>query len=191
MNYKQIYAIKKANEERILKLCPNIPQRSGIYIFYREEIGFKYAYVGQAVDLLKRTAEHLKISDNHIDRSLKVHGLYNENNLTGYKLWFKEFPKIELDEKEQEYERKIANLGYQLLNKTIGGQGVGKNNLDVGKSTKGYRDGIAQGRKNLIKELKGMLKYLKVTVKTENRALKLEKRMLDKFNDVFKEREQG
>lgn len=188
MSYKQRY--NKENEERILELRPNIPRRSGIYIFYREEFGFKYAYVGQAVNLLKRTAEHLKISDNHINRSLKAYGLYNENNLTGYKLWFKEFPISELDEKEREYEHKTANLGYQLRNKTIGGQGVGKNNLDVGKSTKGYYDGLKQGYKNARRDVAKWMKHLTVRIKSD-KPNKTQEKALNHLKEFFEEEKEN
>ena len=43
MNYRQIKAIEKANKERILKVCPNVPETSGIYFLTREEDGFNNA----------------------------------------------------------------------------------------------------------------------------------------------------
>ena len=94
MNYKQIYAIKKANEERILKVCPNCPNTSGIYFLLREEDGFKYAYIGQAVRLRERLASHLS-GYQHIDLSIKKHGLWNEENPTGYRIHFLELPNAE------------------------------------------------------------------------------------------------
>ena len=81
MNYKQIYAIKKANEEKILKVCPDCPNTSGIYFLLREESGFKWAYIGKARNLLSRLAGHLN-GYQHIDLSLKKHGLYSEDNKT-------------------------------------------------------------------------------------------------------------
>jgi hypothetical protein len=35
MNFKQIKAIERANKERILKVCPDVDEQSGIYIFTR------------------------------------------------------------------------------------------------------------------------------------------------------------
>ena len=54
MNYRQVKAIEKKNKERVLALHPSVPETSGIYIFYRRENGFKYAYVGQAKHILSR-----------------------------------------------------------------------------------------------------------------------------------------
>jgi hypothetical protein len=45
-NYRQIYAIKKKNKERIKAICPDCPNTSGIYFLLREEDGFKFAYIG-------------------------------------------------------------------------------------------------------------------------------------------------
>ena len=70
MNYRQLYAIKKANKERILKICPNCPETSGIYFLLREEDGFKFAYIGQSVNLLQRLADHLQ-GYQYIDLSIK------------------------------------------------------------------------------------------------------------------------
>ena len=96
MNYKKIYAIKKANEERILKVCPNCPNTSGIYFLLREEDGFKYAYIGQAVRLRERLGSHLS-GYQHIDLSIKKHGLWSEENPTGYKVHFLEFDEIKIN----------------------------------------------------------------------------------------------
>ena len=119
MNYKQIYAIKKANEERILKVCPNCPNTSGIYFLLREEDGFKYAYIGQAVRLRERLGSHLS-GYQHIDLSIKKHGLWSEENPTGYKVHFLEFAENLLDEMEQKYIKQYANAGYQMRNATSG-----------------------------------------------------------------------
>ena len=87
MNYKQIKAIEKKNKERILKICPEVTEGSGIYVFYREEHKLKFAYVGQAKHLLTRLAQHLS-GYQHIDLSIKKHGLYSEDNTNGYKISF-------------------------------------------------------------------------------------------------------
>ena len=42
MDMRQIKAIEKANKEKILKACPNVPERSGIYFLLREENGFRF-----------------------------------------------------------------------------------------------------------------------------------------------------
>ena len=74
MNYRQIKAIEQKNKQRILAVCSNVTETSGIYILIREENGFKYAYVGQAKHLLTRLAQHLS-GYQHIDLSIKKHGL--------------------------------------------------------------------------------------------------------------------
>lgn len=147
MNYKQIYAIKKANEQRILKVCPNCPNTSGIYFLLREENGFKFGYIGKAKHLLDRLGSHLSGRKQHIDRSLLKHGLWSEENPTGYKVHFLEFPESDLNEKEQYYIQKYANAGYQLRNVESGGN-LGKTDIGERKAARGYYDGLEQGKKN-------------------------------------------
>lgn len=147
MDYRKVYAIKKANEERILKVCPNCPNTSGIYFLIREEDGFKYAYIGQAVRLRERLGSHLS-GYQRIDLSIKKHGLWSEENPTGYKVHFLEFPENVLDEMEQKYIKQYANAGYQLRNATSGSQGAGKRGLDNARPSRTYYDGLAQGKKN-------------------------------------------
>lgn len=147
MNYKQIYAIKKANEERILKVCPNCPNTSGIYFLLREENGFKYGYIGQAKHLRERLASHLS-GYQHIDLSIKKHGFYSKENPTGYRVHYLGLPENVLDEMEQKYIKQYANAGYQMRNATAGGQGQGKTGLDNARPTRTYYDGLAQGKKN-------------------------------------------
>lgn len=89
----------------------------------------------------------------HIDLSLKKHGLYSDKNPNGYKVFFEHFPISALDDAECKWIRDIANKGYQLKNHTGGSQGVGKRGMDNQKSPKGYRDGIKQGEKNVRKEI--------------------------------------
>ena len=154
-NYKQIYAIKKANEDKIRKLCPEVTDTSGIYLFWRtDENGFKYAYIGQALHLCKRMAEHLS-GYQHIDCSIKKYKFYDEeNNPYGYHVEIlEECTKDMLDDREMYWIKYYADQGFQLKNKTTGSQGEGKSALGEGKSPKGYRDGLAQGRKNTQKEI--------------------------------------
>ena len=88
MNYKKIFATKANNEKRIKRVCPNIPYKSGIYVFFRiDEAGIRRAYCGQAVSLCERCASHLSEYD-HIALSLKKHGFYSEKNPFGWKLIF-------------------------------------------------------------------------------------------------------
>lgn len=147
MNYKQIYAMKAANKKKVLDVCPDCPNTSGIYFLLRKEEEFKYAYVGQAKHLLDRIAEHL-VGYQHIDLSLKKHGLYSEQNPTGWEVHFLEFPEGLLDELEQKYIKQYANAGWQMRNATAGGQGNGKHGLDNARPSRTYYDGLEQGKKN-------------------------------------------
>lgn len=185
MDYKQIYAKKKANEARIKKVCPTVSERSGIYVLTRtDEDGFKYAYVGQAKNLLSRLADHLS-GYQHIDLSIKKHGLYGKDNPMGWIIKFVEFPIEELDEWERYFEKFYASEGYQLRNKTSGGQDSGKRGIAENKPARGYYDGIAQGRKNLAKELRHLFDlHLTVDLKKDT---KLAQRALCKFWDLIGE----
>lgn len=185
INYKKVFAIKKQNEQRILKLNSKVPNRSGIYIFTRHEDGFGFAYIGQAVNLLERTASHLNGYESHIDRSLKTHGLFNDNNVNGWDLNFIECEISEMDDFETKYVLKyggINGLGYQLRNKTTGSQGKGKKSI-VDTERKGYNQGLKKGYENARKDLQGWFKYLKVETLKDG---KLNERMLQRFNEFIK-----
>ena len=158
MNNKQRYAILKKNKEQWLKYY-SIKDESGIYILTRyDDNGFKFAYVGQAKKVLTRLAEHL-MGYQHIDLSLKKHGIGSA--FTRENKWKCEkvihCDEAELNDLEQEWIRKCHELGYQLLNKTTGSQGQGKQALGEQKPAKGYYDGIKQGRKKVIDEINNRL----------------------------------
>lgn len=184
MNYKQIYAIKKANEERILKVCPNCPNTSGIYFLLREENGFKFGYIGQAKHILERLGAHLS-GYQHIDLSLKKHGLWSEENPNGYKVHFLEYPESQLDEMEQKYIKQYANAGYQMRNATSGSQGVGKKGLDNARPTRTYYDGLEQGYKNAQKEVAHLFDlHLDYKTKSDN-PNKNQQKAYQKFKDFL------
>lgn len=184
MNYKQIYAIKKANEERILNVCPNCPNTSGIYFLLREEDGFKYAYIGQSVNILQRLADHLQ-GYQYIDLSIKKHGLWSEENPTGYRVHFLEFTENLLDEMEQKYIKQYANAGYQMRNSTAGSQGKGKHGLDNQKPSRSYYDGLEQGRKNTQRFIADLFaKHLDYKPKKEPPNA-YQKRAMEKFKDFL------
>ncbi len=187
-NYRQIMAIRKANEDKIRKLCPTASEKSGIYAFWRiDENGFKFAYVGQAKNLLKRLAEHLT-GYQHIDCSIKKHKFYDEEtNPCGYHVEIiEECSEDALDEREQYWIKWNADNGYQLRNKTTGSQGEGKSALGEGKSNRGYRDGLVQGRKNTQKEIKELFdKYLTYDIK--GKSGKIKQRKYDEFTAFLNE----
>ena len=187
MDYRKIYAIKKVNEERILRVCPNCPNTSGIYFLLREEDGFRYAYIGQAVRLRERLGSHLS-GHQHIDLSIRKHGFWSEENPSGYKVHFLEYPENELDEMEQKYIKQYANAGYQMRNATSGSQGAGKKGLDNARPTRTYYDGLAQGRKNTQRFVADLFnKHLDYKAKKEP-ANAYQKRAMEKFEDFLEGR---
>lgn len=185
MNYKQIFAKKARLKEQWLKLNPRLEDRSGIYILTREENGFKYGYVGQAVKVLSRLVSHSEGYNQHIDLSLKKHKLWKRDNPTGWKVEVFYCPEKDLDKEEMNFTKELANQGFQLRNKTGGSQGVGKFGINDNKSPKGYRDGLLDGEKRLKKKLNELIaKYLVVTTKKDG---KLAQNALDKFNLLLEE----
>ena len=195
MNYQHIAkakAIEKKNKERWLGVNSSLDDDSGIYFLTREdENGIKYAYIGQAKHLLTRLAQHLD-GYQHIDLSLKKHGLYSWENPHGWKVGFLHCSVMELDELEKDYIKMYANHGYQLRNKTAGGQGSGKSQIDEYRPQKGYRDGIEQGRKALARELKDIMdKHLTVGLKADKKANKTSQRMYEKFMELLGGAENG
>lgn len=186
-NPRQRYAIELKNKARLLKVNPTLDDKSGIYFLTREEDGFKYAYIGQAVHITKRLCSHLT-GYQHIDLSLKKHGLYGTDNPNGWKIGFLHYPAEELDKWEKYWIKEYANAGYQLRNKTSGSQGEGKSQIDEYKPQKGYRDGLKQGQKNLAKELKHIIDtHLIVSIRPEKAGNKVSQNAFEKFNDLLNE----
>ena len=188
MNYRHLYAIKAQNEKKIKNLCPDATHKSGIYCFHREdENGFKYAYVGLATkSVLSRCAEHLSGYNQHIDRSLKAHKLYDEENPYGWKLDILCFcPAEECNEKEQFYIKKVHQSGRQLLNVTGGSQGKGKFNISENRATKGYLQGLVNGYMNARKDIAHLFKlHLDYTAKRNPPTVNQQK-ALKKFADFL------
>lgn len=185
-NPRQRYAIEAKNRKRLLEVNPCLTDESGIYFLTRtDENGFRYAYIGQAVHILQRLAQHL-VGYQHIDLSLKKHGLYADDNPYGWKIGFLNFPKSELDKQEQHYIKVYADSGYQLRNKTSGSQGEGKSKIDEYRPTKGYRDGLRQGKINLARELSSIAeKHLRIELREDKRGNKVSERQLDKFMELI------
>lgn len=190
-NIRQAKAIEAKNKKRLLAVNPKLNDQSGIYILTREdEEGFKYGYVGQAKHILSRLAQHLS-GYQHIDLSIKKHGLYSVKNPHGYKVNFLLFPLSKLDEMEQFYIKKYALGGYQLRNKTGGSQGEGKKQINDYRPPKGYRDGLIQGRKNASREIANLFdKHLNVSKKSE-KPNKIQDRALEKFNEFLEFYKEG
>ena len=182
MSGKDYRDIERENRARFLALDPSLNDNSGIYILFREDNGIKYAYVGQAKHILKRLAQHLS-GFQHIDLSLKKHKLLNEQP-RGWNVYTKEYTEAELDEAERFWIQRMASHGYQLRNKTLGGQNEGKGGLDNQKASRGYHDGLAQGRKNLARELSHIVDtHLEISLKKDT---KVSQKALQKFYDLLK-----
>lgn len=182
-SYRQLLAIQNELKRRWLDVNPNLNNRSGIYILTRIENGIKYAYVGQAKWVLTRLAAHLQGYEQHIDKSLRKHGLYSKENQTGWNVNFFNCDESLLDEMEQRYIQIYAE-GYQLLNKTIGGQSKGKKSMDCDTERKGYRKGVEYGRQKALKEIKVLFeKYLDAVVK--GKTNKIKERKLQEFKSLI------
>ena len=190
MNFRQVKAIEAKNKKRLLENNPFLSEGSGIYFLLRtDENGIKYAYIGQAKHILTRLAQHLTGYQQHIDKSLKKHGLYDaEKNPYGWKVRCVHYDTKELDEMEQEYIKEYAKAGYQLRNKTTGSQGAGKQQIDEYRPAKGYRDGILQGKKTLAKELSHIVeKHLVIGLREDKKGNKISINALQKFKDLINE----
>ena len=188
-NIAKAKMIEKQNKDRLLKINPKLNECSGIYFLLRtDENGFRYAYIGQAKQILTRLAGHLAGYQQHIDLSLKKHKLYSEDNPYGWRVEFLNFPESELDEKEKFYIKQYADAGYQLRNVSVGGQGSERGNGQIGerKASKGYRDGLVQGYKNASKEVAHLFdKHLNYSKKSE-KPNKNQDKAIEKFEDFLK-----
>ena len=187
-NYKKIYAAKKERENRIKRICPSIPNSSGIYVFYRtDEAGIRRAYCGQAVNLCERCSAHLGEYD-HIALSLKKYGFYEEGNSFGWRLSYEICSKENLDEKEIAKIKSLADEGFQMYNITAGGQSAGKLVTGQYNQPKTYSQGVQQGKISLARDLKHIIdKHLIVELKPEKQGNKVSMKALEKFNALLDE----
>ncbi len=184
-NYNEYIRREYVAKKRLTEAFGEITDNSGIYVLTREEEGIKYAYVGQAVHIFTRLAQHL-MGYQHIDLSIKKHGLWSPHNPTGWALaQIILVPEEHLDAAERAWIASYANWGYQLRNKTLGGQDEGKSGLDNSKPPKGYYDGVEQGEKKTLKKIAIFFdKYLDVVVKGD--VNKIKERKLAEFKELLK-----
>lgn len=188
-NYRQIYAIEKKNREKLLAVNPKLDDGSGIYFLTRtDENGISYFYIGQALHLSQRMCGHL-VGYQHIDLSIKKRGFYSTDNPYGWKLNVMHYPKSELDKWEQYWILEYTKKGYQCrYNKTAGGQGEGKEKINEFRPSKGYRDGIQQGKKVLARELSSIAeKHLKIEIREDKKRNKVSQKQYEKFMLLLKE----
>ena len=192
-NYRNIAkakAIEKSNKQILLKVNPKLDDESGIYFLTRtDEDNISYFYIGQAVHILTRLAQHL-VGYQHIDLSIKKRGLYSADNPYGWKVNFMHYSKSELDKWEQYWILEYTKRGYQCrYNKTGGGQGEGKEKINEFRPAKGYRDGIKQGYKNASKEISHLFDlHLDYKTKSDNPNKNQEKALhkLEEFLNYHK-----
>lgn len=185
----KVKAIERKNKEKLLKINPKLDDNSGIYFLTRtDEENINYFYVGQAKHILQRMCSHL-VGYQHIDLSLKKRGFYCEDNPYGWKLNFLPYPENELDKWEQHYILAYTKAGYQCrYNKTAGGQGQGKEKINEFKASKGYRDGIKQGKINLARELSNIAeKHLKIEIRDDKKGNKVSEKQFEKFKELLNE----
>lgn len=188
-NIRKIKEIEKKNRERLLKINPNLDDNSGIYFLTRiDENGINYFYIGQAVHIMQRMCSHLT-GYQHIDLSLKKRGFQSEENPYGWRIGIRHYPESELDKWEQYWILEYTRRGCQCrYNKTAGGQGEGKEKINDFRPAKGYRDGLAQGRKNMARELGHIINtHLSVSLKPEKQNNKVSQRAFEKFNELLGE----
>lgn len=184
MNYRQRYAMLNKYKQKWLELNPKLINNSGIYILTREENGFKYCYIGQAVRLLERLSSHM-LGYQHIDISLKKRGFYSKDNPQGWQVDFIEVPAKDLDYQEQCFIKHYAMQGYQLrYNKTGGGQ-YDKKGFEQ-EQTNGYYKGLKQGKIATLRQIKVYFdKYLDFVIKEPQNKIKARK--LQEFMEMLNE----
>ena len=188
-NYRRVKAIESANRKRLLKINPKLDDGSGIYFLTRtDENEILYFYIGQAIHIIQRMCSHLT-GYQHIDLSIKKRGFYSEENPFGWKINFIHYPVEQLDKMEQFWILEYTKKGYQCRsNKTSGSQGEGKEKINEFRPTKGYRDGIQQGKITLARELKHIIDtHLNVSIRPEKANNKVSINALEKFNDLLNE----
>lgn len=156
MNFRQVMAIKSKYRRLLLESNDKLNELPGIYMLTHKKNGIKRAYVGQAKNVIDRLATHFMNYDNQIDFSLRKRKLKTADN-DGWEVDFFNCSIKDLDEKEQEMIMLYHRAGYQLLNKTLGGQGEGKTKI-VSYGVSGYRKGCEAGKNKAIKELQELLK---------------------------------
>ena len=189
-SYEEIKARNEQIRKRWLSVNAILSDASGIYILTREENGFKYAYVGQAKHVLSRLVDHSNGYDMWIDLSIRKHGLFSKVNPTGWMVKSYSCPESTLNHFETLFIREYAGKGYQMRNKTSGGQCAGKTGITANKPAKGYYDGVAQGRANVQRELRDMFRVsLEVSIK--GKPNKNKEKALRRFMDFIGDEDNG
>lgn len=187
-NFIKAKAIEQKNKERIWAICPDMQDRSGIYMFYRwDENGNIFArYIGKSeTSLIERCASHLNGYKQHLDLSIKNHGLWSAENQTGWQVCVLEYclPQ-ECDARERAYIYFCTKLRLDLHNVESGGT-TGKTDINKRKPARGYRDGVRQGEKNVIKKIAHLFDLHLKAVTINSTPNKMQQKALDKFYEII------
>ena len=186
MDLKQRFAILNDKKKIIKAICPEITEVAGIYCFYRiNEHGENCCYIGQAKNLLNRTAQHLIDKKQHIDKSIYKHKLYSETNPHGWKLKVLEKTIFGgLDLAEQFYINVYFKKNWKLYNVTGGGQFDKKGDIGERQQTKlkSYKNGKDLGYEKARDYVNTMFdKYLYYSIKGNTNKIK--ERKLSEFKE--------
>lgn len=86
---------------------------------------------------------------------------------------------------ERRYIYDYALGGFQLKNKTAGGQDKGKVGIAENRPARGYRDGVKQGYENARREVKHLFDLPLNVVTKADKPSKLQEKALQKFKDFL------
>lgn len=187
MTYAQRKAIEARYKSVIRSMCLAADEQSGIYMFYRiNENGVRENYIGKATTLIDRLCSHLMGYKQHIDLSIKAHGLADYNHPYGYHIMILcKCKASELDEKERYYILKALNDGWSMKNVESGGT-LGKTNINEKKPARGYKDGLKQGYENARREVAHLFDLHLNAVTKQNKPSKNAVKALEKFDNFLK-----
>lgn len=179
-NYNQYRVIKKKMELKISKNYPNIKNQSGIYMFCRV-----VAYIGKSSEkdgILGRCASHCIDHKQHIDNSIHSRKLTCDGG-QWHIVPLAYCKGSQVDEMERKFISEYQAKGYELLNIESGGT-TGKSDINERKLGKGYYEGIAQGKKKTLEQVKTYFeKYLDFSIK--GKPNKIKERKFQEFADFL------
>lgn len=177
----------------------DLKEEPGIYIITRSNKPRmdgtiqKYAYVGQAKNVLKRLAQHFVSYEQEIDVSLKNRALKYPSNPYGWHIEVEYCPIEQLNERERYWIKQYQDdPSYKILNITSGGQDEGKEDINERKATKKYSEGLKVGYQNCLKDIKEFFeKYLDfdikpTLVKKDGTRTAISLKKYDEFNELMK-----
>lgn len=162
-------AVKKQNEimECLYAYDNNLTENPGIYILTRagkvrkDGTCSRYAYIGQAKNILQRLASHFMGFEQRIDVSLKTRALWSQPNPYGWRITVEYCSVEELNQKEREIIAQYQNdPEFELYNITSGGQDEGKEDINERKESRKYNEGLKNGYDKCKKEVQEFMKYL-------------------------------